>query len=54
MKKDLEELIKNNSTNLHVDNTTGSWGTDPDDGKIVADILRGVGDLIKVFLGPKR
>lgn len=30
------------------------WGTDPEDGKIIGDILRGLGDMISTIIGAKK
>ena len=30
------------------------WGTDPEDGKVIGDFLRGIGDMVATILGAKK
>lgn len=41
-----------NMNPLHKDKD--GWGTDPEDGQIIGDILRGIGDMVATILGAKK
>lgn len=41
-----------NMNPLHKDKD--GWGTDPEDGKVIGDILRGIGDMVATILGAKK
>ena len=38
----------------HFHKDKDGWGTDPEDGKIIGDILRGLGDMISTIIGAKK
>ena len=40
------------SMNFHKDKD--GWGTDPEDGQLIGDILRGIGDMVATILGAKK
>ena len=47
-----KNILGNNSYTFHKDKD--GWGTDPEDGKLIGDILRGIGDMIATILGAKK
>ncbi len=47
------DLLRDNGRNFHT-NSDGSWGTDEGDGALVAEILRGIGDMIGKILTAKK
>lgn len=52
MDRDTKNRLSDNMRNLHR-NEDGSWGTDEQDGKIIGDILRGIGDMIAKIITAK-
>ena len=48
----LKDILGNKSKSLHKDKD--GWGTDPGDGKIIGDILRGIGDMVFTILSAKK
>ena len=44
--------ILGKTPNFHKDKD--GWGTDPEDGQIIGDILRGIGDMVATILGAKK
>ena len=47
-----KNIFGKNMNPLHKDKD--GWGTDPDDGKIIKDILVGIGDMVATILGAKK
>ena len=41
-----------NMNHFHKDKD--GWGTDPEDGQIIGDILRGIGDMVATIIGAKK
>ena len=47
-----KNIFGKNSNAFHKDKD--GWGTDPEDGKLIGDILRGIGDMIATILGAQK